>query len=215
MSTATTHVLAYPFPTSGHVIPLLDFTKTLVSRGVHVTVLVTPYNEALLPKNYSPLLQTLLLPEPQFPNPKQNRLVSMVTFMRHHHYPIIMDWAQAQPIPPAAIISDFFLGWTHLLARDLHVSRFVFSPFGTFALSVSYSLWRDSPKTTTQKTQTPSFFFKTSRTPQSTPGGRLRTYFVTLREEVPNGSLTERTCFSTSTLGASFSTHSSSWNEFT
>ncbi|KAL2593262.1 hypothetical protein AAZV13_12G119332 [Glycine max] len=72
-----------------------------------------------------------------------------------------------------------------------------------------------SPKTTTQKTQSPSFFFKTSRTPQSTPGGRLRTYFVTLREEVPNGSLTERTCFSTSTLGASFSTHSSSWNEFT
>lgn len=146
MSTATTHVLAYPFPTSGHVIPLLDFTKTLVSRGVHVTVLVTPYNEALLPKNYSPLLQTLLLPEPQFPNPKQNRLVSMVTFMRHHHYPIIMDWAQAQPIPPAAIISDFFLGWTHLLARDLRVPRIVFSPSGAFALSVSYSLWRDAPQ---------------------------------------------------------------------
>nr|ACJ72158.1 UGT1 [Pueraria montana var. lobata] len=146
MSTARTHVLAYPFPSSGHVIPLLDFTKALVSRGVQVTLLVAPYNENLVPKNYSPLLQTLLLPEPHFPNPKQNRLMALVTFMRQHHYPVIVDWAKAQPTPPSAIISDFFLGWTHLLARDLHVPRLVFSPSGAFALSVSYSLWRDAPQ---------------------------------------------------------------------
>ncbi|XP_020240195.2 flavonol 3-O-glucosyltransferase UGT89B1 [Cajanus cajan] len=151
MSTAETHVLAYPFPSSGHVIPLLDLTKALLSRGVQVTLLITPNNQPLLPTNFPPNLHTLILPEPLFPNPNQNRLVAIVTFMRQHHYPIILDWAQAQAqaTPPSAILSDFFLGWTHLLARDLHVPRLVFSPSGAFALSVVYSLWRDLPRNDT------------------------------------------------------------------
>ncbi|XP_061336706.1 flavonol 3-O-glucosyltransferase UGT89B1-like [Gastrolobium bilobum] len=146
MPTTQTHVLAYPFPSSGHVIPLLDLAKRLVSRGVHVTVLVTPSTQLLVPTNYSPLLQTLLLPAPQFPNPNQNRLVAMVTFMRHQHYPILLEWARAHPLPPSAILSDFFLGWTHNLASDLHVPRMIFSPSGAFGLSISFSLWRDLPQ---------------------------------------------------------------------
>jgi len=143
MSNARGHVLAYPFPTSGHVIPLLDFAKALVSRGVQVTILVTPKNHPLVPTKLSPLLQTLLLPEPQFSKPNQIRLLNIITFFRHHHHPLIMDWAQAQPTPPSAVISDFFLGWTLLLARDLHVPRLVFSPSGAAAYSLSQSLWRD------------------------------------------------------------------------
>ncbi|KAL1363264.1 hypothetical protein HN51_011469 [Arachis hypogaea] len=146
MSPTKTHVLAYPFPSSGHLIPLLDLCKALVSRGINVTVLVTPPNQPLVPSNYSPLLQTLVLPNLQFPNPNQNRLVAMVTSMRQNHYPILLDWAMTHPLPPKAIISDFFLGWTHYLARDLHVPRLVFSPSGAFALSVSFSLWRDLPQ---------------------------------------------------------------------
>ena len=148
MSAPQTHVLAYPFPSSGHMIPLLDLTKALVSRGIYVTVLVTPSNQSLVPTNCSPLLQTLVLPPVQFPNPNpnQNRLVGLVTFMRQHHYPILLEWARTHPSPPKAIISDFFLGWTHYLARDLHVPRLVFSPSGAFALSISFSLWRDLPQ---------------------------------------------------------------------
>ncbi|GAU51086.1 hypothetical protein TSUD_371290 [Trifolium subterraneum] len=146
MSTPQTHLLAYPFPSSGHIIPLIDLAKNLISRNINVTVLLTPSNQHLLPTNYSPLLQTLLLPSPQFPNPNQNRLISIITFMRQHHYPIILQWARVHHLPPSAIISDFFLGWTHLLARDLHVPRLVFSPSGAFALSISFSLWRDLPQ---------------------------------------------------------------------
>ncbi|XP_061336690.1 flavonol 3-O-glucosyltransferase UGT89B1-like [Gastrolobium bilobum] len=149
MSATQTHVLAYAFPPSGHVIPLLDLAKRLVSSGIYVTVLVTPSTQTLVPTNYSPLLQTFLLPAPQFPNPNQdpnqNRLAAIITFMRHQHYPILLEWARAHPSPPSAIISDFFLGWTHDLARDLHVPRIIFSPSGAFALSVSFSLWRDLP----------------------------------------------------------------------
>ncbi|KAL9289878.1 hypothetical protein ACSQ67_024343 [Phaseolus vulgaris] len=128
MSTARGHVLAYPFPSSGHLIPLLDFSKALVSRGVQVTLLVTPKTHPFVPTNFSPLLQTLLLPEPHFSNPNINMLVGIITFMRHHHHPLIVDWAQSQLTPPSAVISDFFLGWTLLLARDLQVQRLVFSP---------------------------------------------------------------------------------------
>ncbi|CAJ1978648.1 unnamed protein product, partial [Sphenostylis stenocarpa] len=111
----------YPFPSSGHAIPLLDFAKALVSRDVQVTVLVTPRNLPLVLTNFSPLLQTHLLPSPEFSNPNLNMHVTMITFMHHHHHSLIVDWAQAQaqPTPSSAVISDFLLGWTHLLARDL------------------------------------------------------------------------------------------------
>ncbi|KAF7806298.1 flavonol 3-O-glucosyltransferase UGT89B1-like [Senna tora] len=145
-----THVLVYPFPSSGHVIPLLDLAKRLVSRGLYVTVLITPANFPLLQpllSSHAPFLQSLLLPSPQFPNPKLNSLVHAVASMRQLHYPILLSWAaQAHPSPPLAIISDFFLGWTNHLARDLHVPRLVFSPSGAFAFSVSFSLWRHLPQ---------------------------------------------------------------------
>jgi len=146
MSTARGHVLAYPFPSSGHMLPLLEFAKALVSRGVQVTVLVTPKKHALLPTNFSPLLQTLLLPEPHFSNPQQHTLPNLINFMRHHHRQLIVDWAQAQPTPPSALISNYFLGWTLLLARDLNVPRIVFSASGAAAYSIYQSLWRDVPQ---------------------------------------------------------------------
>ncbi|RDX79839.1 UDP-glycosyltransferase 89B1, partial [Mucuna pruriens] len=138
MSTAKSHVLAYPFPSSGHTIPFLDLAKALVSRGVQVTLLVTPDNQHIVPTH----IQTLLLPKIQ----TQRAVVAIVTFMRHHHYPVIVDWAQAQSTPPSAIISDFFLGWTLLLARDLHVPRLNFFSSGAFSSSVFHSLWRDLPE---------------------------------------------------------------------
>ncbi|WJX88092.1 hypothetical protein P8452_70214 [Trifolium repens] len=92
MSKPQTHLIAYPFPTSGHIIPLIDLTKNLITRNINVTVLLTPSNQHLIPKNISPLLQTFLLPSPQFPNPNQNRLIATISFMRQHHYPIILQW---------------------------------------------------------------------------------------------------------------------------
>ncbi|XP_047177904.1 UDP-glycosyltransferase 89B2-like [Vigna umbellata] len=146
MSTATLHVLAYPFPASGHVIPLLDFAKVLLSRGVKVTVLVTPKTHPLVATNPSPLLQTLLLPEPQLSNPNLKDLADLMNSMRHHHHPLIVDWAKTQSTPPSAIISDYFLGWTHLLGDDLGVPHIVFSPCSAISLAVINSLWRDAPQ---------------------------------------------------------------------
>jgi hypothetical protein len=67
------HVLVFPFPAQGHMIPLLDLTHTLASHGLSLTVLTTPQNQSLL----NPLLHTasaeglriqpLIIPFPSHP----------------------------------------------------------------------------------------------------------------------------------------------------
>ncbi|KAL0403984.1 UNVERIFIED_CONTAM: UDP-glycosyltransferase 89B2 [Sesamum radiatum] len=71
MSESGAHILIFPYPAQGHMIPLLDFTHQLAARGLTITILVTPKNLPLL----SPLLSThphsitpLVLPLPSHPD---------------------------------------------------------------------------------------------------------------------------------------------------
>ncbi|KAE7999508.1 hypothetical protein FH972_003928 [Carpinus fangiana] len=149
MSSSTTgsggpHILAYPYSDSGHIIPLLDLTHRLLARGLTVTVLVTP--------DSLPLLQPLLSTHPSsiqplvLSVPPGKTRVAKVNAMSQLYYPILLQWFRSHPSPPVAIISDYFLGWTHHLACELGVRRLVFSPSGAFGFSVLLSLWRDLPK---------------------------------------------------------------------
>ncbi|XP_048136283.1 flavonol 3-O-glucosyltransferase UGT89B1-like [Rhodamnia argentea] len=158
------HILMYPYPTSGHIIPLLDLAHKLlhlrpsdlaVSVTVTVTVLVTPDNLHLLdpflssPSSSPSSLQPLVLPSPEppaTPLPPQRRLAANVRSLRDLHLPLLSRWFESHPSPPCAVVSDFFLGWTHRFARERGVPRVVFSPSGAFALSVSFALWRDLPR---------------------------------------------------------------------
>ncbi|CAA6661506.1 unnamed protein product [Spirodela intermedia] len=60
------HILVFPFPAQGHMIPLLDFAHILSLRGLSVTVLVTPKNAPLLQPllSRSPAVSPLVLPFP-------------------------------------------------------------------------------------------------------------------------------------------------------
>ncbi|XP_062159017.1 UDP-glycosyltransferase 89B2-like [Alnus glutinosa] len=149
MSTPALHVLAYPYPTAGHIIPLLDLTRELLTRGLTVTVLVTPNNLPLLDpyiSSHPSSLNHLVLPAPDITPPPQKRHIANMRALRDLHYPILLQWFQSHSSPPVAIISDFFLGWTHHLACELGVPRLVFSPSGAFGLSVGFSISRDPPK---------------------------------------------------------------------
>ncbi|KAB1212780.1 UDP-glycosyltransferase 89B1 [Morella rubra] len=149
MTTATgVHILVYPFPSSGHIIPLLDLTQRLLIRGLTVTILVTPANLPLLDpylSTHPSSLKQLVLPAPgsAISCPPQKRLVSIIRAIRDLHYPMLLQWFQSQSSPPMTIVSDFFLGWTRHLASELGVPRIVFSPSGAFALSVGFSMCRD------------------------------------------------------------------------
>ncbi|KMZ57924.1 hypothetical protein ZOSMA_80G00150 [Zostera marina] len=69
----------------------------------------------------------------------------MIHVLTKLHGPIL-EWARSAENPVDAIISDFFLGWTEFLARDLGIPRIVFSPSGAFTLCSIHYLWRNMPK---------------------------------------------------------------------
>ncbi|KAF8378533.1 hypothetical protein HHK36_029876 [Tetracentron sinense] len=151
------HILVFPYPAQGHIIPLLHLTHQLAIRGLTITILVTPKNLPSLTPLLSqhPSIQTLVLPFPPHPsippgveNSKDlpvNSFGFMMRTLSDLYYPIL-HWFQSHPSPPVAILSDMFLGWTHHLASQLGIPRIVFSSSGALFIAIVYSLWRDLPK---------------------------------------------------------------------
>ncbi|KAM0961478.1 hypothetical protein ACFX2J_020667 [Malus domestica] len=155
---ARTHILVFPYPAQGHMLPLLDLTHQLLLRGITVTVLVTPKNlPALTPllsanPSPSPFVQTLVLPFPPHPKippglenvkdigPRGN--LAVIDALTNLHDPIV-HWFNSHPNPPTAIISDFFLGWTLPLARQLGIRRITFYSSGAFLASIADHCWRN------------------------------------------------------------------------
>ncbi|XP_052179396.1 flavonol 3-O-glucosyltransferase UGT89B1-like [Diospyros lotus] len=141
------HILAFPFPAPGHVIPMIDLTKLLLTRGISVTVLVTPRHlhllEPLLKSHPSSAIDTLVLSPPEVPpscttyNPvaRMNALAEL--------YDPILQWFRSRPSPPVAILSDFLLGWTNRLTSDIGVPRIVFWTTGAASVSSFNWLYRD------------------------------------------------------------------------
>ncbi|PON84343.1 UDP-glucuronosyl/UDP-glucosyltransferase [Trema orientale] len=148
------HVLVYPIPRSGHVIPLLDLTHRLLTRGLTVTVLVTqnevPLLQPLISTHSSSSLKPLVVPVPEIPLSTPFSPIEAMKAMRDHHEPALIQWFKSQQAtvtpPVVAIISDFMLEWTHDLAGRVGVKRIVFSPSGACDRSFSFALWKDPPK---------------------------------------------------------------------
>ncbi|CAA7043182.1 unnamed protein product [Microthlaspi erraticum] len=149
------HVLIFPFPAQGHMIPLFDFTHRLALSGgssLTITVLLTPKNLPFL----SPLLssgvdvETLILPfpsHPSIPSGVENAqdlppsgFPSMIHALGDLHAPLL-SWISSHPSPPVAVVSDFFLGWT----QNLGIPRFEFSPSAAIGCCIFNTLWLDMP----------------------------------------------------------------------
>ncbi|XP_042482777.1 flavonol 3-O-glucosyltransferase UGT89B1-like [Macadamia integrifolia] len=147
------HILVFPYPAQGHMLPLLDLTHQLLIRGLTITILVTPKNlpflNPLLSQHPPSSIQTLVFPFPSHPSLPPG--VENVKDIGNHGNPIIIsalssltepitNWFQSHPSPPIAIISDFFLGWTHHLASQLGIPRVSFYSSGAFVSSVLITL---------------------------------------------------------------------------
>ncbi|PON84344.1 UDP-glucuronosyl/UDP-glucosyltransferase [Trema orientale] len=147
------HVLVYTIPHSGHLIPFLDLTHRLLTRGVIVTVLVTPKElpllQPLISTHSSSSLKTLVVPIPEIPPSSPPGPFRSLNAMREHHEPALIQWfkSQATVTPPVvAIISDFMLEWTQDLAGRVGVKRILFNTSGACDLSFSFALWKYLPK---------------------------------------------------------------------
>ncbi|KAM7268680.1 hypothetical protein ACFE04_010846 [Oxalis oulophora] len=150
-TTTNTHILVFPYPAQGHMLPLLDLTHHLAIKGnLTVTVLVTPKNLHLLNpllssiSTHPSIIETLLLPFPS-----TSHCFSIPPGVENSQDLPGLDGffeMQTHPSPPVAIISDIFLGWTHDLARELGIQRFVFSPVGALTIAIYNTLWVDLPE---------------------------------------------------------------------
>nr|BBC62104.1 glucosyltransferase 3 [Nemophila menziesii] len=141
------HILLFPFPTSGHIIPILDLANQLLARGLTITILITPANLTLLSTQLIELdrlgsLHTLVLPFPNPPNPSETSLAARVHASSQLSNTII-QWFQSHTSPPVAIVSDFFLGWTNSLASQLGIPRLVFWPSGVQRSSLVDYIWQN------------------------------------------------------------------------
>ncbi|CAI9113387.1 OLC1v1013980C1 [Oldenlandia corymbosa var. corymbosa] len=157
MNQQKAHILIFPYPSQGHMVPLLNFTHQLSIRGLDITILITPKNLHLLSPILSenPSIQTLVCPFPEHPsipagveNTKDlplDAFRAMMIALTRLSDPVKL-WFHSHPSPPTAIVFDFFLGWTNGLAAELGIPGYVFSPSGGLALSVIFSLWRDFPR---------------------------------------------------------------------
>nr|XP_043637715.1 UDP-glycosyltransferase 89B2-like [Erigeron canadensis] len=171
MSITGHHILVFPYPAQGHMLALLDLTHQLATRGVYITILVTPKNLPSLTSLLSAhpkTIATLVLPFPAHPNippgientkdlPVDGFKAMMVAL--GDLYKPVLDWFQNNPTPPSAIVSDMFLGWTYNLACQVGIHHYTFSVTSAFSLSVIFSLWRYNPKWDDQENENEMILF--------------------------------------------------------
>ncbi|KAF7124318.1 hypothetical protein RHSIM_Rhsim12G0070100 [Rhododendron simsii] len=141
------HILIFPYPAQGHMLPLLDLTHQLALHGLTLTILVTPQNLPTLNPLLSahPSIKTLVLPLPHHPSLPAgvenirdigySGNVPIINALGKLHDPIT-QWFKSHPNPPVALISDFFLGWTLHVASQLGIPRIAFYSSGAFFTSV-------------------------------------------------------------------------------
>ncbi|CAH8264660.1 unnamed protein product [Arabidopsis lyrata] len=143
------HIMVFPFPAQGHLLPLLDLTHQLCLHGVDVSVLVTTgnlqYLSPLLSAHPSSAVTPIVFPFPSHPslppgveNVKDignSGSLPIIASLRQLRDPII-HWFRSHQNPPVALISDFFLGWTHDLCNQIGIPRFAFFSSGALLASV-------------------------------------------------------------------------------
>ncbi|XP_055809843.1 UDP-glycosyltransferase 89A2-like [Solanum dulcamara] len=148
------HILIFPFPAQGHILPLLDFTHQLLLHGFKITILVTPKNVPILDPLLSthPSVEILVFPFPGHPSLPAG-VENIKDFGNSGNAPIvsglsklrgpILEWFKAQSNPPVAIVYDFFLGWTFDLAQEVGVPGIVFYSSGALLVSVLFDIWKN------------------------------------------------------------------------
>ncbi|XP_038989977.1 scopoletin glucosyltransferase-like [Phoenix dactylifera] len=149
-----------PFPSPGHIIPMVDIAKLFAERGADAVVVLTPLNAARFggtvaraaAAGHRICLHVLAFPSAaglpdgcESTDALPSRSVSGL-FARA--LDLLQDPFQrlVRDCRPDAVVSDVFLPWTATAAAELGIPRYAFTGTGCFALSVERSLHVNRPQ---------------------------------------------------------------------
>ncbi|PWZ05231.1 UDP-glycosyltransferase 90A1 [Zea mays] len=146
------HVVIFPFMAKGHTLPLLHFATALSvhHKSLSVTLLTTPANRAFAASRLPSSVRLVELPFPSLPPlpagvESTDALPSMSLFPTFLRATALLREPFAQfltslPSPPLALVSDFFLGFTHRVATATGVRRVVFHGMSCFSMAICKAL---------------------------------------------------------------------------
>ncbi|KAJ0982768.1 hypothetical protein J5N97_011023 [Dioscorea zingiberensis] len=134
------HIAVFPWLAFGHMMPLLELSKTLANKGHHVSYLATPRNISRLSSTTLPSLLTFIpLPLPQTPglpdfaeatsevSPDQVQYLKLALDSLQHH-PFTTFLQEASP-KPDWILLDFSTPWAIPIASKFSIPCVFFSVF--------------------------------------------------------------------------------------
>ncbi|KAF5195265.1 Udp-glycosyltransferase [Thalictrum thalictroides] len=135
------HVVMFPWLAIGHLIPFLELSKCLASKGHHVSFISTPRNIQRLPKlpqNLSPFITLVNLPFPQIQNLPENAQSSTdipmkkTQLLKRAFDGLQVDFAkflENSKIPIDWIIYDYASHWLPEIANKLDIPCVYFCLF--------------------------------------------------------------------------------------
>ncbi|KAG1366794.1 putative Scopoletin glucosyltransferase [Cocos nucifera] len=149
-----------PFPSPGHIIPMVDIAKLFAERGADASVVLPPLNAVRFGGTVTRAAAAgnriclYVLPFPSaaglpdgcestdaLPSRSLSGLFARaLDLLRDPFDSVVRDHR------PDAVVSDAFLPWTAAAAAELGVPRYAFTGTGCFALSVERSLHVNRPQ---------------------------------------------------------------------
>ncbi|KAK3130725.1 hypothetical protein QOZ80_6BG0497210 [Eleusine coracana subsp. coracana] len=151
------HVVIFPFMAKGHTLPLLHFATALSVHhsNLRVTLITTPANRDFVRSHLPASVHLIELPFPSYP-PLPAGVESTDALPCPSMYPVFLSatallkepfaaFLASLPSTPLAIVSDFFLGFTHRAAADAGVPRVVFHGMSCFAMAICKAVIGNPP----------------------------------------------------------------------
>ncbi|XP_073362233.1 anthocyanin 3'-O-beta-glucosyltransferase-like [Aegilops tauschii subsp. strangulata] len=163
---APLHILFFPFPAHGHLIPIADMAALFAARGVRCSILTTPVNAAIMRSSVdhandafagtdSPAIDISVAPFPDVGLPPgvengtaiksqgdRGKFFEAAQLLREPFDRFLVDNR------PDAVVSDSFFPWSVDAAAEHGVPRLAFLGSSMFALSCIDSMLRHDPLAT-------------------------------------------------------------------
>ncbi|XP_044422471.1 scopoletin glucosyltransferase-like [Triticum aestivum] len=160
------HILFFPFPAHGHLIPIADMAALFAARGVRCTILTTPVNAAIMRSavdrandafagTNSPAIDISVVPFPDVGLPPgvengtaiksqgdRGKFFEAAQLLREPFDRFLVDNR------PDAVVSDSLFPWSVDAAAEHGVPRLAFMGSSMFALSCIDTMLRNNPLAT-------------------------------------------------------------------